>query len=673
MQRLGRFGAAGVLAIAAFCPAQAADPAADGLRVYHIGNSHTHSIRNVLMPLAHAAGHTNHYYSWSSILGAPLRWIRDHDDQSGGWEAEPWSTGLAPGRKWDALTLQTYATDDKEIDAAVMFSGLAWKGNPRCRVYLYTIWPGASEDWDNPPAGRTEAITEKCAAAIAKAFPDAPPPRVMPTSLVIRELGRLADHGRLPHVRNRFALLSDGGHLGDFGNYAVNITVCSMLYDEPPFAYPSRIGGFRTQQRTEKVVDLDKVQYEIPAETAAVIQRVVWDVLATYPPARMNVGLVVADRSLPPAIAGRAYRHPFKALNASGAARWSLAGGALPKGLALSADGLLAGTPAEAGQSSLTVRVADGAGRFDKPFVLTVSEDRPPVVEAQLLPAVPLDRHVFSPLTVTGGVGHVTWTLADGTLPHGVTLTLPGILVGTPGVAGEYRFTVRATDAHPDGPRSAQRAFQWTIGPASPEALLVPKTYEPVTLDGKLDESFWKLDQPLAKAAEGEPAKKASFAAVWTDRADGRKGAVCIYLAVKVADGPAGKTPTDGVELFLDALHNREAVYNADDMHFRIDRDGRKRSVRGKPDWFLKVAAAEAPGGYVVEVAIPRNYLVGEGSWVGVEAGTVYGFDLAVTEGGTQPARRVWRGSARNAEDTRGFGSIVLTDTLVGKAAPEKR
>jgi hypothetical protein len=312
--------------------------------------------------------------------------------------------------------------------------------------------------------------------------------------------------------------------------------------------------------------------------------------------------------------------------------------------------------------------VADGDRRFEKAFALLVSEDRPPAIADADLPRKALDEFFFRELKAAGGVGHLTWTRVDGRLPHGVTLTRPGILVGTPGEAGDFNFRVRVADSHPAGPRTAEKGLVWTTGPATPDALLVKKTAEAITLDGKLDEPCWALDQKIQKKVCGQPGKSAVFAAVWVGESKGAKG--CLYVAVRVTDGPAGKTPKDAVEVFLDALHNREVVYNADDTHFIVTRDGKSRSVKGKPNWFFKTAAAEIEGGYILEMALPTNYWHGEGSWVDFGAKAVYGFDLAVDEGGKDLGQQVWRGSERNADDTSGFGSIVLTDTPVGQAPP---
>lgn len=195
---------------------------------------------------------------------------------------------------------------------------------------------------------------------------------------------------------------------------------------------------------------------------------------------------------------------------------------------------------------------------------------------------------------------------------------------------------------------------------ATPEALILKRTDETITIDGKLDEPVWSLAQKIANAAQGTPKKQASFAMTW--RLDPKSKSVAWYVAIKVLDGPAGKTPKDAVHVYIDGLHNRELVYNADDTHFIFGRDGKCRSLKGKPNWFIKSAAAEIEGGYVLEIQIPWNYFSGEGAWFKAGPKTVYGFDLVVDEGDKDISRQAWRGSAKDDDDTSGFGSIVLTE-----------
>jgi hypothetical protein len=50
-------------------------------------------------------------------------------------------------------------------------------------------------------------------------------------------------------------------------------------------------------------------------------------------------------------------------------------------------------------------------------------------------------------LAATGGTAPYTWNIASGTPPPGLSLSGTGVLSGTPTTAGDYTFTVRATDA----------------------------------------------------------------------------------------------------------------------------------------------------------------------------------------------------------------------------------
>jgi hypothetical protein len=640
-------------AMPAFADTAAADDAQE-LRVVHVGNSHSHALY-LIEYLAEAIGRKQ-TVGKINILGAPLWWNWDHPEQN------KWPDVLAAHNKWDAITLLAWSNNDDEY--AVKFVTETYKGNSECEVLLYTIWPDGRMDWSNPSATRLESHTEKVAAALEKAFPEKPEPRVIPSSLLIRELGRMADAGQLPGVANRFALHSDGGHLSEVGMYAVDVLVCAMLYRESPLEYPASYG------RRSSSGALVKGWYdslEIPAETARVIRKTAWDILLTYAPAGMATRLVIADRRLPPALSGRPYEARLRALNAAGATVWLLADGELPKGLSMTADGRISGTTDRTGEFPVTVRLTDTKGSFERALVLRVSEDGPPTIRETALKAVALDEHCFQEIKAAGGVGSLTWDLADGKLPFGVELSRAGILTGTPGEMGQFRFTVRVSDSHPETPQSATRSFAWTVGPASPQTLPVRrivqargvKTSDLVAVDGRLDEPLWKLQQPIARQVAGVPTSKVAFDMCWV--CDDRGGGRALYVAVKVTDGPQGRTPKDAVHLYLDGRHNRETMYNQDDMHVVIPREGKPDFLRSHtPWWFMNSNVAETDDGYTVEVAIGSAYFQGKGITIPFGANAIYGFDVAVEEGDETVSRQTWQGDGKIDADTSSFGSIWL-------------
>lgn len=671
-----------------------ADAAPTGMSVVTVGNSHSGSI-HLVAPLATLAGHAGYKEGFIAILGASLHWNWDHG------ASNKWPDLLAATNKWDAIILLSWDNGDDVY--APKFAGEVYKGNPQAQVLIYTIWPDANMSFDTPPAIRTEAHSEQVAAAVAATYPQAPKPRVIPSSQLIRELGLLADRGELPGVANRFALFSDGGHLSHVGLYAISVLVCAMLYNESPQGYPCDIyKQDAAGHPTRDVMSSDTV----PADYATVVQRTVWDLLQTYPPAGMKPSLAIANRRLDVAIAGQPYKVALTALNTTAPCVWSLDNGALPKGLTLTADGIISGQSAQVGHYPLTVKVVTGQQTLARPLTLDICADTPPSIPEQPLSTVSLDTYLFQPLIAAGGVGALKWSLSDGKLPYGIMLSPVGLLYGTPGEAGTFTFTIKTEDSYPTGARASEKAFTWTIGPASPDSLLakyvikhdvrteeskkIPEASN-INIDGKLTEPFWNLDQPIAKKVLGTPTKTATFAAVWTatcysygprpgwSAITDPQGKVSylegndLVLAIKVLDGAKGKTAKDGVHIFLNGRHDHKLIYGADDVHIYISRKDYPNSgighagwvniVKGlKYLWFSKVAVNEIDGGYVVEVSLGSPFLTGDGQWLPFGARGVYGLDIAVDEGDDAGvSQQVWRGDANNAEDTSHFGTIILT------------
>ena len=86
------------------------------------------------------------------------------------------------------------------------------------------------------------------------------------------------------------------------------------------------------------------------------------------------VPVSVVSKRLPVAHPGRAYRAKLVATGGTTPYRWSVADGKLPKGLRLTANGSIVGTPKKRTRAEVIVRVADAAGgRTTRLEVLTVA------------------------------------------------------------------------------------------------------------------------------------------------------------------------------------------------------------------------------------------------------------------------------------------------------------
>jgi M6 family metalloprotease-like protein len=83
--------------------------------------------------------------------------------------------------------------------------------------------------------------------------------------------------------------------------------------------------------------------------------------------------VAVNDSVLAAGVVGAAYSRQLTASGVSGSATWSVSDGALPKGMALSADGWLSGVPAQEGTFSFTVIVSTPAGFGRRQLTLDVT------------------------------------------------------------------------------------------------------------------------------------------------------------------------------------------------------------------------------------------------------------------------------------------------------------
>jgi hypothetical protein len=129
---------------------------------------------------------------------------------------------------------------------------------------------------------------------------------------------------------------------------------------------------------------------------------------------------------------------------------WSISAGALPPGVALGADGSLAGTPTSVGTFAFTVRVTDSAAApftTSLPFTVDVSLPPPPTINSQQPPTGTVGSvYAAFQFSASNGVAPFSWMPAVG-LPGGLTLSSDGLLSGTPTAAGKFPVTLNVEDA----------------------------------------------------------------------------------------------------------------------------------------------------------------------------------------------------------------------------------
>ncbi|UYK80870.1 putative Ig domain-containing protein [Xanthomonas sacchari] len=178
--------------------------------------------------------------------------------------------------------------------------------------------------------------------------------------------------------------------------------------------------------------------------------------------------LTLSPPALPAGTAGSAYSQALSATGGTAPYSYSLATGALPAGLSLSAAGVLSGTPTQAGSFVFTATVTDSTagvpGQASRSYTLSIAA--PTLTPGQpTLPAGTAGTAYNQTLSTSGGTAPYSYSVVSGALPTGLSLTTAGVLSGTPGAAGSFAFSIKVSDANGF---SATQPYTVTIASAVP-------------------------------------------------------------------------------------------------------------------------------------------------------------------------------------------------------------
>jgi hypothetical protein len=134
--------------------------------------------------------------------------------------------------------------------------------------------------------------------------------------------------------------------------------------------------------------------------------------------------------------------------------------GALPPGLSLSSSGLVSGTPTQSGNWEFWVTMTDIPASQGGPswcnenppnstqrqFSIAITAGLTIVQRQSSLGVIAVNAPYSLQLTANGG-GNLTWSVASGALPAGITLNASsGLLSGTPTAKGDFSFKIQVTD-----------------------------------------------------------------------------------------------------------------------------------------------------------------------------------------------------------------------------------
>jgi hypothetical protein len=175
---------------------------------------------------------------------------------------------------------------------------------------------------------------------------------------------------------------------------------------------------------------------------------------------------IITTTSLDGGTVGLAYSQPLQASGGTGSLVWSISGGSLPANLTLSSDGVISGTPTNAGTSNFTVRVTDALAQSDtQPLSIVVSAALR--ITTASLDNAEVGRSYSERLRRSGGVAPFTWSVTPA-LPGGLALNAStGVISGTPaaGTVGIHSRTFTVQDSSTPTKQSANKVLSLTINP----------------------------------------------------------------------------------------------------------------------------------------------------------------------------------------------------------------
>jgi hypothetical protein len=311
----------------------------------------------------------------------------------------------------------------------------------------------------------------------------------------------------------------------------------------------------------------------------------------------VNPAMSVTTASLPDWTRTIPFSQTVTGTGGTGTLTWRVSAGSLPAGLGMDTSGQIAGTPSGTGTSNFTVEASDvNGGTATRDFTVKIAQV--PAIGTAAPPQWTEGRPYNFTFASTGGTGALTWAVTAGDLPVATAIdAAAGKLTGLAKSAGDFAFTVRATDI-----RGAfgERSFQVHLNAAPviatvnlPFAVVGRAYTSQLVATGGTPPSSWNLEAGLLPVGIGLTAQTGRIAGTPTAPTAGQ-----LTLSYGDAAGAVAQRPIYFECAELLDLTTRKAL-----TPFVVTVSGAKRSLR----------CLELVGGSLLDVSVAGGGAAGQG------------------------------------------------------------
>lgn len=210
---------------------------------------------------------------------------------------------------------------------------------------------------------------------------------------------------------------------------------------------------------SQTVVTVHAASVEFPSQTASI-------------PITVEPPVSIATTSLPSGNYGSAYTGTVNASGGVAPFTWTISTGSLTPGLNLGPSTTnsvsISGTPTAQTSSAFMVKVTDSVGgTATQSLTIAIGPPLPLSITTTSLPSASLNvLYAATTLQAAGGAPPYSWSLLNGLLPPGLSLSTSGAISGTATQAGLFSFTVLVTDSETPS-LTANKALSISVGDLS--------------------------------------------------------------------------------------------------------------------------------------------------------------------------------------------------------------